>query len=181
MEAATATITRATGVTIGKRQAEGLARSCTAHVEAFCLSHVVSPAPNGSPLILTFDEKGIVMLPGALGPATAKAAAAAEGKLAARLSPGEKNGRKRKAGLAYVYDAAPVPRTPEDVVGTPAQKRREKKAQAAKPKGRGKLREPQAPGEWLTASVTDDVPTVIAAASTKPDAATPVTSANGPS
>ncbi len=50
-----------------------------------------------------------VMLPGALRPATRKAAAAAGGKLATRLSPGEKNGRKRMAELACVYDAAPVP------------------------------------------------------------------------
>ena len=164
MEAATAAITRATGVRVGKRQAEELARRCAAHVEAFYLSRVVSPAPDGWPLILTFDGKGIVMLPGALRPATAKAAAAAEGKLATRLSPGEKNGRKRMAELACVYDAAPVPRTPEDVISTPAQKRREKKAQAAKPKGRGKPREPQARGKWLTASVTDDIPAVIAAA-----------------
>jgi len=35
-----------------------------------------------------------VMLPEALRPATAKAAAAAKRKLATRLSPGEKNGRK---------------------------------------------------------------------------------------
>jgi hypothetical protein len=65
------------------------------------------------------------------------------------------------AGLACVYDAAPVPRTPEDIISTPAQK---KKAQAAKAKGRGKPREPQARGKWLTASVTDDIPAVIASA-----------------
>ena len=125
---------------------------------------MISPAPDGHALVLTFDGKGIVMLPGALRPATAKAAAAAEGKLATRLSPGEKNGRKRMAELACVYDAAPVPRTPEDIISTPAQKRRKKKAQAGKPKGRGKPREPQARGKWLTASVTDDIPAVIAAA-----------------
>jgi len=125
---------------------------------------VVLPAPDGHPLVLTFDGKGIVMLPDALRPATAKAAAAAETKLATRLSPGEKNGRKRMAELACVYDAVPVPRTPQDVISTPAQKRRKKKAQAAKPKGRQKPREPQASGKWLTASVTDDIPAVIAAA-----------------
>ncbi len=54
--------------------------------------------------MLTFDGKGIVMLPGALRSATAKAAAAAQGKLATRLSPGEKNGGKRMAELACVYD-----------------------------------------------------------------------------
>ena len=133
-------------------------------MEAFYLQRVISPAPDGWPLVLTFDGKGIVMLPEALRPATAKAAAAAEGKLATRLSPGEKNGRKRMAELACVYDAVPVPRAPEDIISTPAQKRRKKKAQAGKPKGKGKPREPQARGKWLTASVTDDIPAVIAAA-----------------
>ena len=67
------------------------------------------------------------------------------------------------AELACVYDAVPVPRTAEDIISTPAQKRR-KKAQARKPKQKGKPREPQARGKWLTASVTDDIPAVIAAA-----------------
>jgi hypothetical protein len=133
-------------------------------VEAFYLRRAVSPAPDDHALVLTFDGKGIVMIPGALRPATARAAAAAEGRLATRLSPGEKNGRKRMAGLACVYDAVPVPRAPEDVISTPAQKRRKKKAQAAKPKDNGRPREPQAMGKWLTASVTDDIPAVIAAA-----------------
>jgi hypothetical protein len=164
IEAAGAAVVRATGVRIGKRQLEELARRAAAHVDAFYLFRVIDPAPDGWPLVLTFDGKGIVMLPDALRPATAKAAAAARGKLATRLSPGEKNGRKRMAELACVYDAVPVPRTPEEVISTPAQKRRKKKAQAGKPKGKQKPREPQARGKWLTASVTDDIPAVIAAA-----------------
>ena len=164
MEAAGAAITRAAGVTIGKRQVEELSRRCAAHVEAFYLQRAVSPVPGEWPLVLTFDGKGIVMLPGALRPATAKAAASAQGKLATRLSPGEKHGRKRMAELACVYDAVPVPRTPQDVISTPAQKRRKKKAQATAPGKKGKRREPQARGKWLTASVTDDIPAVIAAA-----------------
>ena len=164
VEDAGAAVTRATGVRIGKRQLEDMVRRCAVHAEAFYLQRLIEPAPEGWPLILTFDGKGIVMLPDALRPATAKAAASAEGKLATRLSPGEKNGRKRMAELACVYDAAPVPRAPEDIISTPAEKRRKKKAQAGKPKGRGKPREPQARGKWLTASVTDDIPAVIAAA-----------------
>jgi hypothetical protein len=163
-ESAAAAITRATGVRIGKRQAEELACRAAAHVEAFYMSRVIRPAPDGHALVLSFDGKGIVMLPGALRPATAKAAAAAAGKLATRLSPGEKNGRKRMAELACVYDAAPVPRAPEDIISTPAQKRGKRKAQAGKAKGKLKRREPQAKGKWLTASVTDDIPAVIAAA-----------------
>jgi hypothetical protein len=68
------------------------------------------------------------------------------------------------AELACVYDAAPVPRAPEEVISTPAQKRRKKKARARKGTGKGKPREPQARGKWLTASVTDDIPAVIASA-----------------
>jgi hypothetical protein len=58
------------------------------------------------------------MLPEALRPATAKAAASTENRLATRLSPGERNGRKRMAELACAYDAVPVPRTPDDVIST---------------------------------------------------------------
>ena len=164
IEAACAAVARTTGVSIGKRQLEELVRRAAAHVEEFYLRRVISPAPGGHALVLTFDGKGIVMLPGALRPATAKAAASAEGRLATRLSPGEKNGRKRMAELACVYDAAPVPRTPEDIISTPAQKRQKKKAQAGKPIRGGKPREPQASGKWLTASVTDAIPAVIASA-----------------
>jgi hypothetical protein len=163
IEAAGAAVTRATGVKIGKRQLEELVRRAAAHVEAFYLQRVISPVPEAWPLVLTFDGKGIVMLPDALRPATARAAASAENKLATRLSPGEKSGRKRMAELACVYDAAPVPRTPGDVISTPAQKRK-KKTQASKPEGKQKPREPQARGKWLTASVTEDIPAVIAAA-----------------
>ena len=164
IESAQAAVIRATGVRIGKRQLEAMALSAAADVDAFYLHRVIDPAPEGWPLILTFDGKGIVMRPEALRPATARAAAAAEGKLATRLSPGEKHGRKRMAELACVYDAAPVPRAPEDVISTPAQKRRKRKAQASMPKKKERPREPQARGKWMTASVTDDIPAVIAAA-----------------
>ena len=163
MEDAQAAVTRATGVRIGKRQLEDMARRAAAHAEAFYAWRLVSPVPEGWPLILTFDGKGIVMLPEALRPATAKAAESAENKLATRLSPGEKNGRKRMCEVACVYDAGPAPRTPEDVISTPAQKRK-KKAEAGKRKKKGKRREPQARNKWLTASVTDDIPAVISSA-----------------
>jgi hypothetical protein len=160
MEDTQAAITRAAGVTIGKRQLEEMARRAAAHVEAFYAWRLIEPVPDGWPLVLTFDGKGIVMLPGALRAATAKAAESAENKLATRLSPGEKNGRKRMCEVAGVYDAAPVPRTPQEIISTPAQKRK-KKAQAGRA---GKKREPQARNKWLIASVTDDIPAVIAAA-----------------
>ena len=164
MDSARAAAARATGVSVAKRQLEELAYRAAADVEAFYLHRRPGPAPQDHALVLTFDGKGVVMRPESLRPATARAAAAAEGKLATRLSPGEKSGRKRMAELACVYDAAPVPRTPEDVITSPARKRRKKKAQASGTKGKGKPREPQARGKWLTASVTDDIPSVITAA-----------------
>src|SRR5580692_7721521 len=81
---AQAAVTRAAGVTIGKRQMEELARRAAADVEAFYLQRVIEPGTDGWPLILTFDGKGIVMLPDALRPATAKAAESMENKLATR-------------------------------------------------------------------------------------------------
>jgi hypothetical protein len=86
MEAACPAVTRATGVQIGKRQAEGLVRRPAIDVDAPYRWRVVRPAPDGHRLVLTFDGKGIVVLPEALRPAAAKAAAAAETKLATRLS-----------------------------------------------------------------------------------------------
>jgi hypothetical protein len=109
-------------------------------VEAFYLQRVIEPSPDGYPLVLTFDGKGIVMLPGALRPATARAAAAAEGRLAIRLSPGEKNGRKRMVELACVYDAVPVPRAPEERHQQPG-------AEAEEEEGSGR----QGEGQWEAA------------------------------
>ena len=98
-------------------------------------------------LVLTFDGKGIVMLPGGAAPGHREGRRRRpEGKLATRLSPGEKNGRKRMAELAAVYDAARVPRTPGDII-TPAQSEEETQA---KPKTKGRAsrgsRRPRASG-----------------------------------
>src|SRR5260370_1332595 len=86
-----------TGGRVGKREVEGLVRGGAADVDSFCQDRRPAPAPDDHALVLTFDGKGIVMRPDALRPATAKAAASARNKLATRLSPGEKNGRKRMA------------------------------------------------------------------------------------
>ncbi len=103
-EDAAAAITRVTGVTIGKRQVEELARRAAAGIDRFYAGRRPAPCDDGVALVLQADGKGIVMLPGALRPATAKAAAAGKNKLATRLSPGEKRGRKRMAEIAAVYD-----------------------------------------------------------------------------
>jgi hypothetical protein len=91
------------------------------------------------------------MRPEALRPATARAAASAEHKLATRLSAGEKHGRKRMAELGGVYDAAPAPRTPADVITRPGRP------------AAGRAAGPKAEAKWLTGSVADDTGTVVAA------------------
>lgn len=144
-------VERATGVRIGKRQLEQLAQAAAADVDSFYTAARPGPRPESDLLVLTADGKGIPMRPEALRETTGKAAAGSRHKLATRLSPGEKTGRKRMAELGCVYDATPVPRTPADIIAGPDGR--------SDPKRR---RGPVAEGKWLTASVTDDIPVVIA-------------------
>jgi hypothetical protein len=58
------------------------------------------------------------------------------------------------AEVGSVYDAAPVPRTPGDIICAPG---------GGDDPPRPHTRGPAAEGRWLTASVTDDIPAVIAA------------------
>lgn len=156
-EQATAAVERATGVRLGKRQLEQLAQSAAVDVPGFYAQIERETCPDTDILVLTFDGKGVVMRPGALRAATAKAAkAAGRGKLATRLSPGEKNGRKRMAEIAGVYDITPEPRTAAEIITRPTKDR------SGKP-GPGEKKRPRARGKWLTASVTDDIPAVVAA------------------
>ncbi|MGB6457942.1 MAG: hypothetical protein WBH47_26005 [Streptosporangiaceae bacterium] len=114
-----AAITRSTGIRAGKRQVEELAVRAAADADAFYAARRPGPAADEVLLVLQFDGKGIVMRPEALRPATAKAAASAQNKLATRLSPGEKHGRKRMAELAAVHDAVPALRTAADIITPP--------------------------------------------------------------
>ena len=57
------------------------------------------------------------------------------------------------AELACVYDCAPVPRAPGDIIRPPGT------AKPARPAER-----PEASGKWLTGSVTGDIPAVVSAA-----------------
>ena len=150
-EDAGSAITRATGIRMGTRQVEQLAVRAAADVDAFYAARRPAPAADEVLLVLQFDGKGIVMRPEALRDATARAAASSRRKLATRLSPGEKHGRKRMAELAAVHDAVPAPRTAADIINPPGSD--------PPPRNRG----PEAAGKWLTASVTDDIPAVIAA------------------
>ena len=145
---------RVTGTRPGKRQLEQLAVSAAVDFEAFYAQPARSqtPAAAGDLLVLSADGKGIVMRPDALRPSTAKAAAKATGKLATRLSKGEKRNRKRMAEVGAIYDLTPVARTPGDIIGRDHDNDNDDTEQPASPKARNK---------WLTASVVDNAATVI--------------------
>lgn len=154
-------IDRATGVRLGKRQAEALATAAAADFDAFYTQRRPplatgadgrdrgGGAPHEQALVLSYDGKGVVMRPDALRPATAKAAAGATPKLAGRLSKGEKRNRKRMATVGAVYHVACAPRTPGDIMADPDE--------------RQPTPGPVTTAKWLTASVTADAATVIAA------------------
>jgi hypothetical protein len=146
-------IERASGVRLGKRQVEELARTAAVDTEAFYAARRPMPRP-GRVLGLQADGKGIVMRPGSLRPGTAARAARASAKLGTRLSPGEKHGRKRMAEIVAVYDLDPAPRTAEDIIPTRQRSQQDKPARRPGPVVTGK---------WLAANVTDDIPAVIAA------------------
>jgi hypothetical protein len=150
---ARAAIERASGVRLGKRQVEQLARTAAVDTEAFYAARRPRPRPDRV-LGLQADGKGIVMRPGSLRPGTATRAAKASGKLATRLSPGEKHGRKRMAEIVAVYDLDPAPRTIADII--PTRRRSQQDTPARRPG-------PVVTGKWLAANVTDDIPAVIAA------------------
>lgn len=152
-ESAHDAIARRCGPVIGKRQIEDSVVRSAADIPAFYAARVPEPCAPGTLVVLSADCKGIVMRPGALRAATAKAAAKL-GKMRTRLTAGEKPNRKRMAALVTVYDAEPAPRRPHDVIAPPG--------------GRAGARElrpgPKALAKWLAGSVRKDPAAMIAAA-----------------
>jgi hypothetical protein len=71
-------------------------------------------------------------------------------------------GRRIVAELVCVYDLKPVPRTVEDILPTPTPDDEVADRGDSTDSDR-QARAPKAAGKWLTASVTDDIPAVIAA------------------
>jgi hypothetical protein len=112
--------------------------------------------------VLSADCKGIVMRPGALRAATAKAAARL-GKMRTRLSAGEKPNRKRMACLVTVYDAGPAERRPHDVIAPPGGRHGTRTPRPG----------PKALAKWLAGSVRRDPAEVIAAAFDEAEARDP--------
>jgi hypothetical protein len=150
-DAAVEAIERATGQHLGKRQIEDLAGRAAADFETFYLQRKPPVAEIADVLVISCDGKGIVMRPNALRPATAKAAASTNPKLATRLSKGEKRNRKRLAEVGAVYDTTPVPRSSTDILPGNDTERRDATTG------------PTARNKWLTASVINDAATVVTA------------------
>jgi hypothetical protein len=110
-------IERQTGTKVPKRQVEELVARAAVDFDAFyALDERASTATPSDLLILSLDGKGLVMRHDDLREETQRRAEASEHKLWRRLSPGEKRNRKRMATVAAVYDLAPEPRQPWDVI-----------------------------------------------------------------
>jgi hypothetical protein len=161
-EAAHATVTGRCGPVMGKRQVEQAVVGAACDIAACYAAHVPVPCTASTLLVISADAKGIVMRPGALRPATAKAAAR-QGRMRTRLAAGEKPNRKRMATLACVYDAEPAKRRPHDVIAPPGGRRGHRT-----PRPR-----PKATAKWLAGSVEHDPAEVIAAAFSQAEARDP--------
>jgi hypothetical protein len=161
-DAAHDAIARRCGNVIGKRQVEQAVTGAAADIPAFYAARVPEPCTPETLVVLSADCKGIVMRPGALRAATAKAAARL-GKMRTRLSAGEKPNRKRMACLAAVYDAEPAERRPHDVIAPPGGRHGTRTPRPG----------PKALAKWLAGSVRNDPAEVIAAAFDEAEARDP--------
>lgn len=156
---AAAAVEYVTGVRIGTRQLIELTRAAAVDVAGYYISRQAPTAGPDDALVITADGKGIPVRPEALRAGTARLAAKAKASPPGATSgnAGGKGNSKRMAELVCVYDLKPVPRTVEDILPTLTpidDDGHDRPAPAQAPKAAAK---------WLTASVTDDIPSVIAA------------------
>lgn len=116
-------LSRNTGATVPKRQAEELAVRAAQDFDAFYEARreaAEQPGTEGAVLVLTFDGKGVVMHRQDLREATRRAADRRRqkkdklAKMFNRLAKGEKKNSKRNATVAAVYTVEPFVRTPEE-------------------------------------------------------------------
>jgi len=137
-------VAETTGVGIPKRQVEMLSRSAAQDVPDFYTARtaVAETQPSASVLVLSFDQKGIVMRPEDLLPETRKRAAR-RSKLETRLTKGEPKGRKRMATVAAIYAIAPDVRDADAVLAG---------LRRIKPVGEEPRKRPKAQGKrvWAT-------------------------------
>jgi hypothetical protein len=161
---AAAAIERRCGKVLGKRRLKELVAASAVDIAAFYAAKIPTPCTREMPLVIQVDQKGVVMRPEALREATRRAAAktAAAGRRG-RLAPGEKPNRKRMATVACVFDIAPAPRRPHDIVHPPGGRSQ------ARPPRPG----PKAERKWCTASVIRSSEQVVADAFAQAEARDP--------
>jgi hypothetical protein len=165
---AVAAIEQACSVRVGKLVVEQLAGRAAADIDRFYRRTEPAGAGANVPLVLSFDAKGMVMLPKDLREDTRKNAeakqAAGGNAMKTGLAAGQKLGRKRMAVLGAVFDSPTAPRTVDDVIAdldTDVEEHRER-ADGSK-----------ATNKWLTASVADTCADVISAAFDQAEARDP--------
>lgn len=115
---AVANISKTTGGMVPKRQLEEIAVEAARDFDMFySTGKTVEPRQASDVLVMSVDQKGIVMRKEDLRSATRKAAEESVRRPGARLNPGEKANRKRMASVATVYDIKAHKRTPEQIMG----------------------------------------------------------------
>ena len=111
-------VSQHTGGHVPKRQVEQLAaRAAVDFDEYYEHGRATEPEQTDDLLVLSFDGKGIVVLPRDLREYTKQALKRSQHKLQKRLSIGEKRNRKRIAQVATVYTVERQQRTPQEVMG----------------------------------------------------------------
>lgn len=109
-------VAEATGVQVPKRQAEQLVRSAAKDFEPFYAGRAETGTPPAkSFLVMSIDQKGVVVRHKDLTPATQKKAKAGR-KLETRFTRGEPHARKRMATVAAVYFIQPDVRDAASVI-----------------------------------------------------------------
>ncbi len=100
-----------------KRQAEEAVQRAARDFDTFYSgTELEFDGPTSELMVLTFDQKGVVLRKEDLTEATRKASESSCHKMDTRLSQGEKRGRKRMATVAAVYTVAPYLRTAQEIV-----------------------------------------------------------------
>ena len=126
---AVAHLERSGGGQVAKRQSEEVAVHLSQDFDAFYRQPRVGAGGgegDAKILVITADGKGIVMHPNGLREATRRAMEQETRKQQTRLSPGEKNHRKRMATVVSVYEIDRYRRSPEQILDPehrPEQKR----------------------------------------------------------
>jgi len=113
-----------TGAHVGRRQVEELTARAAQDFDRFYEERegdaTRARSKSGSILVISADQKGVVMRREDLREATRKRAETTQHKMVARLSRGEKRNAKRMATVAAVYTIAAHVRRPEDIVSVVA-------------------------------------------------------------